>query len=152
MKQKVRVSRRWVIPAIIISVVVVATGAGAAAAFETDTVESYWGGLWWAISLITTVGFVGAPPKTAAGEVASVILMLSGFALLSLLSAALASLFVREDEEPRERRSHLDIEVLHEALRAIDERLDRLERRIPATEPAAPLPGTDDLDPPDTHA
>jgi hypothetical protein len=118
-----------------VSMVVVATGAGAAAAFETDTVESYWGGLWWAISLLTTVGFVGAPPRTGAGQVASVALMLTGFALLSMLSAALASLFVREDEEPIERRTQVDVEQVHEALRAIDERLARLERSLPAAGP-----------------
>jgi hypothetical protein len=115
-----------------VSMVVVATAAGAAAAFETDTVGSYWGGLWWAISLLTTVGFVGAPPRTGAGQVASVALMLTGFVLLSMLSAALASLFVREDEEPIERRTQVDVEQVHETLRAIDARLARLERSLPA--------------------
>lgn len=64
---QVRVTRRWLLPALVATVLIVGLAAGAAAAIETDTVQSYWGGLWWSISLITTVGFIGEPPNTAAG-------------------------------------------------------------------------------------
>ena len=143
MRWRLRVSRRWVLPAIMVSVVVVATGAGAAAAFETDTVESYWDGLWWAISLLTTVGFIGAPPKTGVGAWVSVVLMLSGFVLLSLLSAALASLFVREDEAPTRKQSQVDAEMVHDALRAIEARLERIEGSMPAEERPDPPDSND---------
>lgn len=83
------------------------------AAFETETVNSYLRGLWWSVSLMATVGFLDEPPRTAAGAVLSVVLMLGGFVLLASLSAALASLFVREDEEPAELRNEV---VVREAL------------------------------------
>ena len=62
-----RLRRRLVVPGVIGGVAALLVGAGAAAAFEADTVSSYWDGLWWALGLMTTVGFVGGPPHTTAG-------------------------------------------------------------------------------------
>jgi voltage-gated potassium channel len=101
---------------------------GALAALETDTVRSFGAGVWWALSLVTTVGFVGGTPTTTAGRVIAALLMVFGFALLALTTAAIASLFVREDESPVERReAALEAQAIAE-LRALHERLDRLER------------------------
>lgn len=123
------VSRKWLKPGLLVSSTALLLGAGAGAAFESDTVGSYWRGLWWAISLMTTVGYVGQPPKSTEGAVVSVVLMLTGFLLLSLVSAALASLFVKEDEQPVQRRAvAVDTEILS-ALTSILERLDSLESR-----------------------
>jgi hypothetical protein len=134
-------SRRWLVPSLVVALAALLLGAGAGAAFEAESVGSYWRGLWWAISLMTTVGFIGPPPNSLEGAIVSIILMISGFLLLSLLSAALASLFVREDEEPYERRERAaDAEILG-ALGSILERIDDLERRL-SSQPAA------DADPP----
>ena len=125
-------SRRLLLPGVVVAVVALLLGAGAAAAFEADTVGSYWGGLWWAISLMTTVGFVGRPPTGTAGQIVSTVLMIGGFLLLSLISAALASLFVREDERPAEQiERDLDTQILT-TLTSILERLEALENRPPA--------------------
>ncbi len=134
-------SRTWVKPGIVASSVALLVGAGAAAAFESDTVGSYGRGLWWAISLMTTVGYIGAPPKTTEGAVLSVVLMVTGFALLSLVSAALASLFVKQDEAPVQRREVVADEEILGALTAILERLEALESRMPGTERHRPPPG-----------
>lgn len=117
-------------PGLVVAGAAVVVGAGAAAAIETETVGSYPRGLWWAVSLMTTVGFIGPPPRTTAGAVVSVVLMLIGFLLLSLLSAALASLFVREDVAPVEERE-LAAEVdIAERLDHIAARLERLEEAM----------------------
>ena len=123
-----RVRRSFVLPGVVIGVAALAVGAGGAAAFESDTVGSYWEGLWWALSLMTTVGFVEGTPETAGGAVTSAVLMLSGFLLLSLISAALASLFVREDEEPAEAREEAIERQILDRLTAIELRLQSLER------------------------
>lgn len=145
-----RVSRRWVTPAVWVSIAALVLGAGAAAAFETQTVGSYWRGLWWAVSLLTTVGFVGATPQTVVGAIVSVLLMVIGFLLLSLVSAALASLFVRDDEVPvqtKELRAEQDV---LDTLAVIASRLERLEQVLSvggANEPpggATPLHGSHD--------
>jgi hypothetical protein len=105
-------------------------GAGAVASLETGTVHSFWKGLWWSISLMTTVGFIGQPPQTVAGVLVSVALMVCGFVLLALVSAALASLFVREEAEPSEAAERaVDREILEE-LRVLNARVRALEQRL----------------------
>jgi len=143
-----RVSRRWVAPAVVVGIAALVLGAGAAAAFETQTVGSYWSGLWWAVSLLTTVGFVGATPQTVMGAVVSVVLMLTGFVLLSLISAALASLFVRDDEVPVQAKGLQAEQQVLDTLAVIASRLERLERGLSVQgtdqSPAAPDPGSHD--------
>jgi voltage-gated potassium channel len=125
-----RVSRRWVGPAVTVSIATLALGAGAAAAFETETVGSYWAGLWWAVSLLTTVGFVGAAPQTVVGALVSVVLMLTGFVLLSLISAGLASLFVHDDEASVQTKGMQADQQMLDSLVAIAARLERLEQAL----------------------
>lgn len=125
-----RVRRSWVAPATAVSIAVLIAGAGAIASLETGTVRSFGAGLWWAVSLMTTVGFIGAAPTTTAGAVVSVVLMLTGFLLLALISAALASLFVKEDTTPFETRERdADREILQQ-LSVLSQRLDGIESRL----------------------
>jgi hypothetical protein len=130
-----RIRRAWLMPMVTSALVAVVVAAGAAAAFETDTVPTYWRGLWWAISLITTVGFVGQPPLTGAGQALSVALMVVGFMLLAMVSASLAALFVRDEEKPVQTREALHDERVLETLVAIEERLAALEARLDAVSP-----------------
>ena len=104
--------------------------AGAFAAVETESVHSYWDGLWWSLSLVSTVGFAGATPTTALGKLVSAALMVLGFLLLATTTAAVASLFVRQDELP-DHKSELGFErdVL-DALRAFHERLKAIEQEL----------------------
>ncbi len=109
--------------------VVLLAGAGFAA-LESNTVSSYWEGLWWALSLMTTVGFVGESPETTGGRILSGVLMVSGFVMLAVATAAIASLFVHEVEAPDELRER---EFEHVALARFDdlaERLDAIEEAL----------------------
>jgi voltage-gated potassium channel len=137
-----RLRRSLVLPGVIVAVTALLVGAGAAAAFESATVGSYWDGLWWALGLMTTVGFVEGPPETAVGAVVSAVLMLAGFLLLSLISAGLASLFVRQDEVPAEEREvALDRQIL-ERLTALEARIADLDRRLrDGEDPGGGAPG-----------
>lgn len=118
---------RYLLPAVAI---VVLLAGGGFAALETDTVESYWEGVWWALSLTTTVGFANGTPETGLGKLLSGVVMVLGFLLLALTTAALASLFVHEEQEPEEIREHaFEDEALAE-LRRINQRLDRLEDHL----------------------
>lgn len=119
--------RRWLMAGLVGAGFLLLAGAGAAAALESDTVDSYWRGLWWATSLMTTVGFVGRPPTTAAGAGLSAVLMVAGFLLLSLISASLASVFIRDSEKSFEAdEREVDAEILAR-LADLARRLDRLE-------------------------
>ena len=122
-----RIRRSWVVPGVLSSVVALIVAGGAAASLETGTVGSFPRGLWWALSLMTTVGFIGPAPHTTAGALVSVALMLLGFALLALVSAGLASLFVQDAAkafEETERR--IDVDLL-DRLKDIQDRLTELE-------------------------
>ncbi len=49
---------------------------------------------------MTTVGFVGEAPESTSGRVLSSVVMVAGFALLALVTAAISSLFVRAEQLP----------------------------------------------------
>lgn len=106
--------------------------AAAAAAIETETVSSYWRGLWWSISLMTTVGFIGQPPRTEAGAALSVVLMVIGFLLLAMVSASFAAIFVREEERPRDAREASADEAILNSLEDLAARLASIEQRLAA--------------------
>lgn len=127
-----RFSRRWarvLIPAAMLAVLL---GGGALALAESDTVRSVGDGVWWSLSLVTTVGFVGRSPATEAGKAISAVLMVMGFLLMTMTTGAIASLFVREDEAPGDaREASFEQEALAElrALRAeVAELRDRVDR------------------------
>ena len=123
------VRRRWLRFAAPLAAVVVLLGGGGLAAIETQTVGDYGDGVLWALSLMTTVGFFGGLPQTVAGKLIAASLMLCGFGLLALTTAAVSSVFVKEDEAPEEQREQtFEAEVLRE-LRALHTRLDDLEKR-----------------------
>ena len=118
---------RFVIP---LAALVVLVAGGAAAAVESDTIDGFWQGAWWALSLMMTVGFVGSEPLTTAGKVIAAVLMVAGFALLATVTATIASIFLREEEQPEERAlKALENRVLAE-VREVNERLRRLEERL----------------------
>ncbi len=123
---------RYVVPA---AAIIVLLAGGGFAALETDTVESYWQGVWWALSLMTTVGFANGTPETTMGKVLSGAIMVTGFILLALTTAAIASLFVREEAEPEEIREHAFEERALAELRELNSRLELIESRLPPSGP-----------------
>jgi voltage-gated potassium channel len=124
-----RVRRNWLRFAIPAAALMVLLGGGGLAAVETETVGSYGEGVLWALSLMTTVGFIGGVPHTIAGKLIAATLMLFGFGLLALTTAAVSSIFVREDEEPEEEREQAFQAQIMRELRSIQARLDELDAR-----------------------
>lgn len=123
------VARPFITVVLLGAAIILLAGAGLAA-FDHGVVGSYWEGVWWALSLATTIGFAGEAPTTTAGYVLSALVMLSGFWLLTLTTAAIASLFVREEEEPvQEAEIQLEVEILRR-LDELSARLERLEHRL----------------------
>ncbi|MHB1473818.1 MAG: potassium channel family protein [Dermatophilaceae bacterium] len=151
-RPRIRVTRSWVWPSITGTLVIILVAAGAATAIETDTVSSYSRGLWWSISLVTTTGFIGAPPRTDGGAALSVVLMVVGFLLLALVSASFAAVFVRDEERPRDLREQLAEDAMVASLRGLEARLASIENQltgrtagdVPASvEETDSLPGTE---------
>ncbi len=125
--------RRRLVTYLVVSCFLVLLAGGGFAAFESQQVSTYWEGLWWALSLMSTVGFVGEAPESLVGQLASSVLMVSGFALMALVTAAIASLFVREGQEPDEEAERLfDAQAL-ELLADIARRLEAIEATMTST-------------------
>lgn len=126
-RSPLRLSRSWLRVLLPVAALLMFLSAGAFAALETDNARSYWDGLWWSLSLMTTVGFVGAAPVTGLGKIISAGLMVFGFIALAMTTAAVASLFVREDERPDDLLERaFDQRVLDE-LHDLGARLEAIE-------------------------
>ena len=57
---------------------------------------------WWAITTITTVGYGDLSPVTPIGRIVAAALMMSGIAVLGIVTAAIASWLVQRIEENAE--------------------------------------------------
>jgi len=147
-RPRIRVRRSWVWPALTGTLVIVLVAAGAAAAIETDTVRSYLHGLWWSISLVTTTGFIGAPPRTDGGAALSVFLMVVGYLMLALVSASFAAVFVRDEERPRDAREELTENAIATSLTSLEARLTSLESQLIDRAAGVVPVSVDEADPP----
>lgn len=91
-------------------------------------------GLWLAFTTAATVGYGDIVPKTPAGRAFAVLVVLLGLAVLSMVTASLAALFVERDVEADERQIERDlmreIRLLRDDVRALEQRLP------PPAEPA----------------
>ena len=82
-------------------------------------------GLWWALVTLTTVGYGDFAPVTAAGRLTAAVLMLSGIGVLAFVTASIAAYFVEGDYKTK----------LHEEVRSINQRLDRIEELLSSQAP-----------------
>jgi voltage-gated potassium channel len=94
-------------------------------------------GLWLAFTTAATVGYGDTVPHTAAGRAFAVLVVLLGLAVLSLVTASLAAIFVEREVENEVEigERQIERELMHEirALRAQVQALqDRIDRSLPA--------------------
>jgi voltage-gated potassium channel len=108
----------------ILTVALVCIAGAAQAAFASGDFTSLWDGIWWAVTTTTTVGYGDLYPTTVPGRIIGMVLMFVGIGFLSLLTASIASRFVKEE------RGEEHIEVL-EALRRLEADLAELKARLP---------------------
>lgn len=120
-----RLSRASVVgPAAVTLVVVVVGAAAAIRLFEPEHVPTLGQGIWWATSRATAMGDGGVTIKTLEGHVLEILVVLSGLAFLSLITAAIATVFVKSDQKARADK----LDVILARLEAIEQHLDVEER------------------------
>jgi voltage-gated potassium channel len=98
-----------------------------------SNIHSYPDALWWAIVTVTTVGYGDRYPTTEGGRAVAVVLMLVGIGLIGVLTATVASVFVKEHTDANReeyQKGHAD---LGQRLSVISERLADVERRLGAS-------------------
>ena len=98
-----------------------------------SNIHDYPDALWWAIVTVTTVGYGDRYPVTEGGRVVAVVLMLVGIGLIGVLTATVASVFIKEHTDANKeefKKGHAD---LGQQLAVISDRLADVERRLGAT-------------------
>jgi voltage-gated potassium channel len=87
-------------------------------------------GLWLAFTTAATVGYGDIVPSTPAAKIFAVFVVLMGFAVLSLVTASIAALWVQTEER---RIEHEVLHDLHRELRVIRDELATLRREARST-------------------
>jgi len=112
-------------------------GAWAVLLFEENAknsnIHNYPDALWWAIVTVTTVGYGDRYPVTGGGRTVAVILMLVGIGLIGVLTATVASVFIKEHTDANKEEIKKGHASLGQQLAVISDRLADVERRLGAT-------------------
>jgi voltage-gated potassium channel len=94
---------------------------------DTGDFTSFWDGVWWAVVTVTTVGYGDIQVHTVPGRIVAIALMLLGIGFLAVLTATVASHFVKVDSSDDNR------EML-ETLRRVEADLAEVKARLGRTE------------------
>ncbi|MGB8857336.1 MAG: potassium channel family protein [Burkholderiales bacterium] len=87
------------------------------------TVGTYVDGLWLAFTTGATVGYGDFVPTTFLSRLFAVVMVLLGFSILSVATAAIAAMFVGQDEKSLEQELHKDIRELRREVMALQREL-----------------------------
>ena len=98
-------------------------------------VESFNDGLWLAFTTAATVGYGDHVPSTHASRMFAGVVVLLGLAVLSLVTASIAAIFVQKEERAVEHS-------LLQAIRASQHQIERLEAVVAKLEAAQTQPPT----------
>ncbi len=94
---------------------------------DHDEYPTIWLGMWWALQTVTTVGYGDVTPHNTSGRIVAVFVMLEGVAFLSIIVAAITSVFVTRAR--REREAEPEGEDTPGPTR-MDQRFDEVEARL----------------------
>ena len=89
--------------------------------------DSFGEALWWALQTVTTVGYGDVVPSSGTGRVIGALVMISGIAFLTVITAAVTAALI---ESARRRRAMPDGEQLPELIREVSARLGAIEERL----------------------
>lgn len=104
--------------------------AGAVFYWLEPTVHSFEEGLWLAFVTGATVGYGDFVPTTTAARVFAVLTVVVGFAMLSLVTATFAAIFIGEDEKKLRHEMHQDIRELRQEVARLRAELAKLSDKI----------------------
>jgi voltage-gated potassium channel len=97
---------------------------------EGANIKTWPDALWWAASTASTVGYGDRVPVTAARRISALLLMISGIALLGVITASLATFFVSHSRG--EKREEQREAVEDDRQRQILDRLTAIESSLAA--------------------
>jgi voltage-gated potassium channel len=97
---------------------------------EDASIAGYGDAVWWALTTITTVGYGDEYPVTGEGRLVAVLLMVSGIALLGVVTAAVASWFVGRVAEAAQADDDAQDAALRAEVRALADEVRRLRAEL----------------------
>lgn len=99
-----------------------------------SNIHTFGDALWWAMATVSTVGYGDKYPVTGQGRLIAAAVMLTGIAVLGVVTASVASWFVEHLQtiESDETSTAARAEVLQSQLSEVLERLGRLEAHLAA--------------------
>ena len=92
---------------------------------DSESFPTFGTALWWSASTVTTVGYGDVVPKQPFGRFVAGILMVLGFAFLSLVTGTIASALVS-----RYTRRTSESDPVVEAIDRLERRIAELEKRV----------------------
>jgi voltage-gated potassium channel len=104
--------------------IVVLSGA-VQALVDSGDLHSTWDGIWWSLETVTTVGYGDLPMTTVEGRIIAMVVMLVGIGFLSVLTATVASYFVKSDRGG-------ETEAILAALAELKDEVAGLRQRLPS--------------------
>lgn len=125
--------------AFVLGAAVLLTYCGALAVLDAEKSDSdanivtFGDALWWALTTITTVGYGDRYPVTGTGRVVAGALMLSGIAVVGVVTASVASWLVEQVTAGASAAAEIEEEPLRAEIRELTAQVDRLAARLEAT-------------------
>jgi voltage-gated potassium channel len=110
----------------VLTVGIVVLSGSVQALVDSGDFPSTWDGIWWAVVTVTTVGYGDIYPKTVDGRIIAMIVMLFGIGFLSVLTATVASYFVKTDRGD-------ETETILAALADLREEVAELRQHLPSS-------------------
>jgi voltage-gated potassium channel len=110
----------------LLTLVIVVLSGSVEALVDSGDFHSTWDGIWWALETVTTVGYGDLPVTTVEGRIIAMVVMLVGIGFLSVLTATVASYFVKSDRGT-------ETEAILAALGELRDEVAELRHRLPSS-------------------
>lgn len=131
-KRKRLITRRGLVHSLVLCLLILIMG-GLGFWMLEPRAHTFSDGLWLAFTTAATVGYGDIVPSTHASRAFSVLVVLLGLAVLSLVTASVAAMFVETEERQIERDLMHEIGALRSEVRSMRDELRQL--KAPQTPP-----------------
>ncbi len=133
-------SLRYATGAIIsVTSLLVVIGAVLIRVFDPKDYPTFGGALWFTLQTVTTVGYGDTTPTSSIGRFVASFIMLVSIGLVTVVTAVVTSLFVQSAHRvsmiPGQAAAAEALARIEASLALAHERLDRIERGVPPTDP-----------------